>query len=226
MIQESQSTVRVLITAGPTREHIDPVRYISNESTGKMGYAIAEAFLDAGMDVTLISGPVHIGHSVPVDKIIHVNSALEMYEVARCEWNDADIVIFTAAVADYRVETVAQEKIKKNDDELTLQLVKNPDIAFEFGKVKRADQFSVGFALETENLLENARKKLFKKNLDLVVLNSAKEVGAGFGWDTNRVTFVFPRTTKEFIMKQKRDVAFDILEAVQLMIQKQEVCAQ
>ena len=155
------------------------MRYISNESTGKMGYAIAEAFLEAGMDVILISGPVHISHNVPVDKITHVSSALEMLEAARSEWNDVDVVIFSAAVADYRVETVASEKIKKDDENMSLQLVKNPDIALEFGKVKRANQFSIGFALETENLLDNARKKLLKKNLDFVVLNSALEVGAG-----------------------------------------------
>ena len=226
MFYDKNQKIRVLITAGPTREHIDPVRYISNESTGKMGYAIAEAFLEAGMDVILISGPVHISHNVPVDKITHVSSALEMLEAARSEWNDVDVVIFSAAVADYRVETVASEKIKKDDENMSLQLVKNPDIALEFGKVKRANQFSIGFALETENLLDNARKKLLKKNLDFVVLNSAREVGAGFGWDTNRVTFVYPEKVVEFEMKQKKDVAYDILAASETFIKQHGVCAQ
>src|SRR5574343_1942117 len=130
-----------------------------------------------------------------------------MLEAARLECNDIDVVIFSAAVADYRVETFASEKIKKDDENMSLQLIKNPDIALEFGKVKRADQFSIGFALETENLFDNARKKQMKKKLDYVDLNSAREVGAGFGWDTNRVTFVYPEKVVEFKMKQKKEVA-------------------
>jgi phosphopantothenoylcysteine decarboxylase/phosphopantothenate--cysteine ligase len=205
----------VLITAGPTREAIDPVRYITNHSSGKMGYAIAEAFLEQGYRVVLVSGPVNVTLSHPELMVIPVNSADEMYEACRVYFSSLQIAIFAAAVADYKPAQVFAQKMKKSTDEFSLQMVKNVDIAQEFGKVKSEDQVSVGFALETNDEEQNALKKLYSKNLDLVVLNSIQDENATFGFDTNKITlinrdFVF----KAFPLKNKKEVGEDIAEAV------------
>jgi len=176
----------VLITAGPTQEKLDPVRYITNHSTGKMGYAIAERAKALGANVTIISGPVNLKASEGIT-VVKVESGLEMFEAAKQAFPETDIAIYTAAVADYRAADISTEKIKKKGDNLQIDLVKNPDIAAHLGSIKKEGQILVGFALETENELENAQGKLERKNLDLIVLNSLKTEGAGFGHDTNLV---------------------------------------
>lgn len=177
---------KILITMGPTQEAIDPVRFISNHSSGKMGLEIAKAFKNSGAEVTLVSGPVNLDLSS--FSVVRVNSAQEMLEACSCLHQDQDICVFAAAVADYGPSEVAPEKIKKSDNELVIRLKKNPDIAFEMGKQKRQGQIHVGFALETENEEFYAQEKLRKKNFDLIVLNSVKDEGAGFKHDTNKVT--------------------------------------
>ncbi|XHR93620.1 phosphopantothenoylcysteine decarboxylase [Mucilaginibacter sp. UC70_90] len=210
----STSKPIVLITAGPTREAIDPVRFISNHSSGKMGYAIAGAFLNQGFEVILVSGPVNISLSHSSLRVIHVNSADEMYAACQQYFPAAQITIFAAAVADYKPAQVHAQKMKKSAHEFSLQMVKNVDIAFEFGKIKRNDQVSVGFALETNDEEQNALKKLYSKNLDLIVLNSVKDEGAAFGYDTNKITII----NRDFLfqaypLKSKAEVARDIVMA-------------
>jgi len=210
---------KVLITAGPTHEAIDPVRYISNHSSGKMGYAIAEALATEGADVILISGPSqqHISHSNV--ELVQVNTALEMLEAAQKYFPTAAIAIFSAAVADYRVKEIASQKIKKTDDTFSIELIKNPDIASEFGKIKASDQISVGFALETENEEENAMLKLKAKNFDFVVLNSMQNENATFGFDTNKVIIMKKSGEKlEYKLKSKREVAKDIVNVLSEII--------
>lgn len=181
--------MHILLTAGPTYEPLDPVRFLGNRSTGKMGYALAEAFAAAGASVTLVSGPTALPAPASLlVSIVRVETAQQMYEAAAEAAPRADVWVFAAAVADYRPAHVATEKIKKEGDTLTLELVKNVDIAATLGQAKRAEQFSVGFALETTNELAHAQGKLQRKNLDLVVLNSLRDAGAGFGHDTNKVT--------------------------------------
>lgn len=205
---------KILITAGPTREYIDPVRFISNESSGKMGYAIAEALHQMGADVTLVSGPVAITSSFPKHKIISVLTGQQMFEACEKYFETTDIAIFCAAVADYTPKVTSDIKIKKIENQTTLELQKNVDIAFEFGKVKRQNQKSVGFALETNNIHENAIVKLKKKNFDLVVLNSPN-ANEGFGYDTNKITIVGKDLTLHaFALKDKKEVALDIISAV------------
>lgn len=214
---------QVLITAGPTREAIDPVRYISNHSSGKMGYAIAEAFLNQGASVVLISGPVNISLHHPNLKLIPVSSAFEMYFACSLHFNNTDIAVFAAAVADYRPALVAEKKIKKEGDELVIKLIKNTDIAFEFGKAKKEHQLSVGFALETNDEQANAANKLRSKNFDLVVLNSMNDAFATFEYDTNKVTLIKKDLTlREYPVKPKSEVAIDILNTVAELIMKQE----
>ena len=207
---------KILITAGPTREAIDPVRFISNHSSGKMGYAIAEVFLQQGAIVYLVSGPVCIEHpSHPGLTFIPVNTASEMYLACWHYFDVVDIAIFAAAVADYRPEKYAKQKIKKNDSLFEIKLVKNTDIAAEFGKVKTDNQLSIGFALETENELGNAIGKLNNKNLDLVVLNSMNDASAGFGYDTNKISIIDRQySRKVFALKSKKEVAEDIVAAI------------
>lgn len=202
----------ILITAGPTKEAIDPVRFISNHSSGKMGYAIAEELFNQGANVILVSGPVSIATSLPSKNIINVNSAVEMLHECEKSFPSIDIAIFSAAVADYRPEIVSASKIKKKDGDLFVKLIPNPDIAFEFSKVKLDNQISVGFALETDNLVENGRKKLLKKKFDFVVLNSPSKSGAGFGYDTNQIKIldVFDNLT-EYELKNKKEVSKDII---------------
>lgn len=215
---------KILITAGPTREAIDPVRYISNHSSGKMGYAIAEAFLNKGASVILISGPVNLQLKHPDAKVIPVTSALEMQKACLGYFNEIDIAVFAAAVADYRPQTVADRKIKKAGNELCIKLVKNPDIAFEFGRLKRTGQLSIGFALETNDELMNAESKLLCKNFDMVILNSMNDAGAAFGYDTNKITIIQEgMATKEFPVKKKTDVADDILREIAAIMQNQFV---
>lgn len=182
---------KVLITAGPTYEAIDPVRFIGNHSSGRMGFALAEEAAKRGADVVLVSGPVNISAVNPSIKTIKVTSAEEMQLECDKAFNDSEIVIMAAAVADYTPVTVAKDKIKKKDD-LSLKLKLTNDILASMGKKKKSSQFLVGFALETENEKSNAILKLNNKNLDMIVLNSLKDSGAGFGTDTNKVTMLFP----------------------------------
>lgn len=206
---------RVLITAGPTQEAIDPVRFISNHSTGKMGYAIADKMAKAGAEVTLVSGPVALkspDFSVNLQK---VHSAEEMYQVVKEHFDAAEIIILAAAVADYTPAVVADKKIKKSEATFSIELTKTTDIARTLGARKKTGQFMVGFALETDNELENAKGKLKSKNLDLIVLNSLRDSGAGFGYDTNKIRII-DQTEKveEFELKAKTDVAGDIVETI------------
>ena len=209
---------RVLITAGPTQEPIDPVRFISNHSTGKMGYAIAKAFAQASADVTLVSGPTVLPLPAPTIRRIEVRSAQEMFDVAQSVFADVDIAIWSAAVADYTPVHPADQKIKKKDVTFSLELTKTTDISVTLGAQKRTGQLLMGFALETNNERENALKKLHAKNLDWIVLNSLRDAGAGFGHDTNKITVIDKdEQTHEFALKSKDDVAHDLLN---LIIQK------
>ena len=205
---------RVLITAGPTYEAIDPVRFIGNHSSGKMGYALAEEAANLGAEVILISGPVSISTSNNTIKLVQVSSAEEMYKAVHTYFDSCKIAILSAAVADYRPLEVASEKIKKQNTELLLKLEKTEDILASLGKIKKG-QFLVGFALETENELENAKTKLKKKNLDLIVLNSLKDKGAGFKKDTNKVTLIDKdNKVYPFTVKPKTEVARDIFQFI------------
>jgi phosphopantothenoylcysteine decarboxylase/phosphopantothenate--cysteine ligase len=207
---------KILITAGPTREAMDPVRYISNHSSGKMGYAIAEEFLKQGAEVFLVSGPVCIELKHPRLKLVKINSASEMYLACCRFFEQADVAVFAAAVADYRPAKVAEQKIKKEESTFTITMVKNVDIAYEFGKVKTDKQLSVGFALETNDELKHAIGKLGKKNFDMVVLNSMNDANATFGFDTNKITIIkndFSRT--DYSLKNKKEVAEDIVYEIE-----------
>lgn len=203
---------KVLITAGPTREAIDPVRYISNHSSGKMGYALAEEFLLQGAEVFLVSGPVCLSLKHPSLKIVKINTAAEMYMACCRFFEQADIAVFAAAVADYRPAKVAEQKIKKDESSFTIRLVKNIDIATEFGKIKKDGQLSIGFALETNDELSHAMGKLKKKNFDMVILNSMNDTNATFGFDTNKITVIRKDLSKtEYGLKSKKEVAEDIV---------------
>jgi phosphopantothenoylcysteine decarboxylase/phosphopantothenate--cysteine ligase len=177
----------IVITAGPTQEAIDPVRFIGNHSSGKMGYAIAQSFLNEGAKVTLISGPSSLNPPSGITNFVKVNSAQEMYEEAEKNYIEADIVVFAAAVADYRPRSVATEKIKKKDEGMTIEMEKTVDIAKALGQKKQKNQLNIGFALETENEEVNALNKLKNKNFDLIVLNSLRDEKAAFGHNTNKI---------------------------------------
>ncbi|SOD80138.1 bifunctional phosphopantothenoylcysteine decarboxylase/phosphopantothenate--cysteine ligase CoaBC [Spirosoma fluviale] len=206
---------RVLITAGPTQEPIDPVRYISNHSTGKMGYAIAKAFAETGAEVTLVSGPTALPLPAPSIKRIDVRSAQDMFEATESEFNMADIVVLSAAVADYTPAHPADRKIKKAETLFSLELTKTTDIAATLGKRKQPGQLLMGFALETDNEQANALKKLYAKNLDWIVLNSLRDSGAGFGHDTNKITVIDKdEQIHEFPLKTKDEVALDLVTLV------------
>ena len=214
----------VLITAGPTQEPIDPVRYISNHSTGKMGYAIAQAFARAGADVTLVSGPTALPLPDPSVRRVNVRSAGEMYEATAAAFPSAAVTILNAAVADYTPAHPADRKIKKQEATFALELTKTTDIAATLGLQKRPDQLMMGFALETNDELANALKKLRAKNLDWIVLNSLRDSGAGFGHDTNKITVIDKdEQTHEFALKSKDDVAEDLLDLVEAKLNKQPV---
>ncbi len=209
---ESNKMPFVLITAGPTREAIDPVRFISNHSSGKMGYAIAGSFLKRGFDVILISGPVNLSLAHRNLVTIKVNSADEMFEAAKLFFSRLDIAVFAAAVADYRPEIILDQKMKKSSDRFNLDMVKNVDIASEFGKIKTAGQVSVGFALETNDEESNALQKLNTKGFDMIVLNSLCDQSAAFGFDTNKITIITRDSPLErFPLKDKKEVAEDIV---------------
>ena len=202
---------KILITAGPTHEAIDPVRFIGNRSSGKTGIYLAQAMASLGAEVTLVLGPSEMQCQHPKVKTINVTTAEEMFTVSQSFFPSYDIFIASAAVADYRPEFKVKEKIKKNDAALVLELVKNPDILAEAGKQKRENQILVGFALETENIIENATKKLSAKNLDMIVMNSPNQKGEGFAFDTNRVSILDKHNKLvNFELKHKRLLAFDI----------------
>lgn len=204
---------KVLITAGPTYEAIDPVRFIGNHSSGKMGFALAESAAKNGAEVVLISGPTHLKTELSGIQTIPVTNAEEMYDAANKHFESCDIAIAAAAVSDYKPQTSAPQKIKKSDKTLTLTLEKTKDILLSLGKTK-THQFLVGFALETENELENAKGKLKKKNLDFIVLNSLNEKGAGFNADTNKVKIISAEIVKSFELKSKKEVAEDIIAEI------------
>ncbi len=205
---------KVLITAGPTQEPIDPVRFISNHSSGKMGFAIAEAFEMAGAEVTLVSGPVSITSPKGV-KVEKVQSAQQMFEATAKYFTESDIVVLSAAVADYTPLHVADKKIKKKEDVFNIELTKTTDIAAMLGQQKKTGQIIVGFALETDNEFENAKGKLERKNFDFVVLNSLQDNGAGFRYDTNKIKIIDREgNVFDFDLKTKKEVAQDILETV------------
>jgi len=205
----------VLVTAGPTYEPVDPVRFLGNHSSGKMGYALAENFRKRGAGVTLVSGPVRGLEAHPDIKRVDVVTAAEMHEAAVTEFKKAQIAIMTAAVADYRPQTVSGTKMKKTGDAMSLHLVPTVDILKDLGKMKKPEQYLAGFALETENEEENARKKLKDKNLDMIVLNSLRDEGSGFGTDTNKVT-IYTRSGKvlPFDLDSKTKIAGDIVNTL------------
>jgi phosphopantothenoylcysteine decarboxylase / phosphopantothenate---cysteine ligase len=205
---------KVLVTAGPTYEAIDPVRFIGNHSTGKMGFDIADQAANLGADVTLVTGPSHLSPKNKNINLIRVVSCTEMYDACHAVFSNTDVAIAAAAVADYRPKTVASEKIKKSDADFSIELEKNPDILASLGKIK-THQFLVGFALETENEIEHAKQKIVKKNLDLIVLNSLRDEGAGFGKPTNKVTFIDNKfAIQPLDLKSKEAVAIDIINKI------------
>jgi phosphopantothenoylcysteine decarboxylase/phosphopantothenate--cysteine ligase len=206
---------RALVTAGPTHEAIDPVRFIGNNSSGKMGYAIAEALAIRGAHVDLVSGPTSLKLSHPMVETTRVTSADQMYEACKEIFPSTSIAVLSAAVADYKPASVANQKIKKTEADLNLALTRTPDIAESLGKMKKAGQFIVGFALETQDEIANARQKLQKKNFDLIVLNSLQDTGAGFQYDTNKIMIIGKNELqKEFNLKSKKEAAGDIVNAI------------
>lgn len=207
---------KLLITSGRTREDIDPIRYLSNKSSGKMGYSLAQAAVDLGAEVTLVSGPTNLNVPDELKEFISVDSAIHMYEKVDEKFKDTDIFIACAAVADYRPKEYQDKKIKKSDLNLTIELVRNPDILFEMGK-KKENQLLVGFAAETNNIIENALKKLEKKNLDLIVANNASTMGT----DTNSIEIIRKdRSSTVINQKSKIELAYDILKEVILDLKK------
>ena len=206
---------KVLLTAGPTHEPIDPVRFITNASSGKMGYALANEFYGQGAEVKVISGPITLSFQLPKTiEIIKVCSAEDMYKETLNYYSNTDIAVFAAAVADYTPCEVSDQKIKKKEDIMTIRLKKNVDIAKEMGVIKQKHQINIGFALETNNEKENALKKLNTKNFDAVILNSLKEKGAGFCHDTNVVTIIDKNKQQVYPLKSKVEVAKDIVQYV------------
>lgn len=207
---------KVMITAGPTYEKIDPVRFIGNYSSGKMGYALAEECAERGAEVVLISGPVSIKAHHPSIKVVSVESAQQMHDAALSAFADSDAAIMCAAVADYAPVVVAEKKIKREKDDIpVIELKKNPDIAAALGKIKKPGQMLVGFALETDNEMANAQSKLERKNLDMIVLNSLADKQAGFGVDTNKVTIIEKDgKVHSYEVKPKKEVAADIVDLI------------
>lgn len=205
--------LNVLVSAGPTREKIDPVRYISNHSTGKMGYAVAKRAAFRGAKVTLVTGPCALTVPAGVDAV-PVVSAADMAEAVKDRAGEQDIIIKAAAVADYRPKYAAEEKVKKQDDELQIELERTEDILAYLGAHKKAGQYLCGFSMETENMIENSRKKLEKKNLDLIVANSLRQAGAGFGTETNIVTLLSKEEKRELPIMSKEAVADKLLDYI------------
>lgn len=207
--------MKVLVTAGPTHEPIDPVRFIGNHSSGKMGIAIAEQFAANGDEVILIKGATHLKPANAAIKIVNANTAAEMFDACAQYFADADVIVFAAAVADYTPKHRSDVKIKKKEDSFSIELIKTKDIAAELGKQKQAGQTIVGFALETDNEEANASEKLLKKNFDFIVLNSMRDEGAGFQGDTNKITIIDKQgNVVKFELKQKTEVARDIVSYV------------
>ena len=204
---------KILVTAGPTREAIDPVRYITNHSSGKMGYALARVAVARGADVTLVTGPTEIKKPMFV-KIVPVTTAKEMFEAVKEEAADADIVCKAAAVADYRPKHIADEKVKKSDSEMSLELEKTDDILKYLGEHRKDGQFLCGFSMETENMVENSRKKLEKKKLDMIAANNLKVAGAGFQGDTNQMTLITKEDETALPMISKEETAACILDKI------------
>jgi phosphopantothenoylcysteine decarboxylase/phosphopantothenate--cysteine ligase len=206
---------KAFVSAGPTYEPLDPVRFIGNHSSGKMGFAVAKELERRGADVTLILGPTQLDFPTNGLKLVRVNTAEEMYNACSSSFKNTDIGIMTAAVADYRPAVKADQKIKKTEDKFALELVKTKDILQALGEEKKKGQLLVGFALETNNEKEYALAKLKKKNLDLIVMNSLKDGGAAFGYDTNKIT-IFEKGGQEFTfeMKSKQEVAKDIIDTI------------
>ena len=202
---------KVLVTAGPTQEAIDPVRFITNHSSGKMGYAIAHAAALRGAEVTLVSGPVSLTPPAGV-KLVPITSARDLFNAVTAVSDQQDIIIKAAAVADYRPAAVSDEKIKKADNDLSLDLERTEDTLQYLGQHKRAGQILCGFAMETSDLENKARGKLAKKNLDMIVANNVKVAGAGFGTDTNVVTFITPDDTQQLEIMSKESVAMKLLD--------------
>lgn len=210
---------KILITSGRTREEIDPVRYLTNNSSGKMGYSLAQAAIDLGADVSLISGPTDLKEPSSLKKFIKINSAEEMYEEVKKEFKEADIFISCAAVADYRPKEYSDKKIKKNDGNLIIEFIRNKDILFEMGKIKEK-QFLVGFAAETDNIRENALSKLKKKNLDLIIANNAFNMNS----DNNTIEIIKKdESFIEFPQRTKLELAYEILKIVSNEINKNEI---
>jgi phosphopantothenoylcysteine decarboxylase / phosphopantothenate---cysteine ligase len=204
---------KILVTAGPTYEALDPVRFIGNRSSGKMGVAIAETLADRGAEVILVLGPSKLTNIHPSVKVIKVESAQQMYEAAISHFETCDAAILAAAVADYRPKHVSDIKIKKKDNDLSIELEKTPDIAAFLGSIKKAHQKLIGFALETNDEVQNAVSKLKRKNFDFIVLNSLRETGAGFNHDTNKISIIFDENKiKTYALKDKDDVAKDIVD--------------
>ena len=211
--EKDMEGLKVLVTAGPTQEAIDPVRYITNHSSGKMGYSIAKACMLRGADVTLVTGKTAINPPM-FTEVVPVTSAQDMYEAVTSRAADMDIIIKSAAVADYRPMNVATEKVKKKDGDMAIPLERTNDILKYLGENKKAGQFLCGFSMETENMLENSKAKLVKKNLDMIVANNLKVEGAGFQGDTNIVTLITSDSVKELPLMNKEDVAFHLLDEI------------
>ncbi len=204
---------KILVTAGPTQEPIDPVRYLTNHSSGKMGYAIAKVCSMRGADVTLVSGKTAIKSPLFVD-VVPVTTARDMYEAVTSRFDQQDIVIKAAAVADYRPKTISDQKVKKTDGELSIEMERTDDILKYLGEHKREDQFLCGFSMETEHMLENSRKKLEKKNLDMIVANNVKVEGAGFAGDTNIVTLITKDDETQLPLLSKEETAVEIMNKI------------
>lgn len=204
---------KVLVTAGPTRESLDPVRFLSNRSTGKMGYAIARMAMLRGADVTLVSGPVNIP-APPFVKVVPVESAQEMFEAVRDAAGEQDIIIKSAAVADYRPMTVAEDKIKKTEGDMSIPLERTTDIIKYLGEQKKEGQFICGFSMETKDMLQNSSAKLIKKNMDMIVANNVKDEGAGFAVDTNKVVMITRDGMKDLPLMSKEEVADNLLTEI------------
>lgn len=207
--EKDMKGLKVLVTAGPTREAIDPVRYMTNKSTGKMGYSIAKAASARGAEVVLVSGPVNLPKP-PYMEVVDITSAQDMYDAVTSRSDDMDIIIKAAAVADYRPTTVADNKVKKKDGDLSIPLSRTSDILKTLGERKKEGQFLCGFSMETQNMVENSRAKLEKKKLDLIAANNVKVAGAGFGVDTNILTLISPDDMTELPLLSK-DAAADVL---------------
>lgn len=211
--EKDMAGLKVCVTAGPTKEAIDPVRFISNHSTGKMGYAVARNAMLRGAEVTLIAGETSL-EDVPFVNMVKVVSAKDMYDAVMEHGKDADIVVKAAAVADYRPSEVSDEKIKKKDDNMSIKLERTQDIIGELGKNKKKGQFLCGFSMETQNVLENSKEKLKKKNLNMIVANDLRTKGAGFGTDTNLVTLITPSQTRSLELMSKDEVAAGIFDYI------------